>query len=323
MTSRERFVNALAFKPVDRFPLHELTPSDEMLQQWRTEGMPPDVTFGAYFGLDRTESVALDMRSRPKMQKFDELRDAAVLRKYYDAATPERYPTDLAQKAAAWRGRDFPLHVQAWQAGFFQIMRVGDAATLTEALLSLYDEPMLAHRVMDYVSDFFLECLGKALREVQPDYAVFGEPIAHNQGPVISPKMFREFVFPYYRKVTTFLRQHGVTHIILETMCNVWPLLPICIEAGITGLYCGMTRNASMDYLRVRREFGKSLALIGGIDAGPLLKGKKAIDAELARTVPPLLASGGYIPHLDARARNLPLESFRYYRAALNRMAQS
>jgi uroporphyrinogen decarboxylase len=55
---------------------------------------------------------------------------------------------------------------------------------------------------------------------------------------------------------------------------------------------------AGVDPYAWRREFGKKLLLRGGIAKAPLVQGGAAIDKELER-VKPLLAQGGFIPHLD------------------------
>lgn len=58
-----------------------------------------------------------------------------------------------------------------------------------------------------------------------------------------------------------------------------------------------------MDYRKLRREFGRDLRLIGGIDLDALLAGDAAIERELRDKVPELLAMGGCIPRADGRVR--------------------
>jgi uroporphyrinogen decarboxylase len=75
-----------------------------------------------------------------------------------------------------------------------------------------------------------------------------------------------------------------------------------------------------MDYRDLRREFGRDLRLIGGIDLDVLRCDKDAIRREVEEKVPALLADGGYIPMLDGRVRaDIPFESYCYYKRLLEK----
>jgi uroporphyrinogen decarboxylase len=73
-----------------------------------------------------------------------------------------------------------------------------------------------------------------------------------------------------------------------------------------------------MDVLDVRRRYGRTLRIWGGVDKRSLARGPAAIDAELAR-LKPLIAEGGYIPHIDHTCP--PDISFSNYRYHLKRLA--
>jgi hypothetical protein len=76
-----------------------------------------------------------------------------------------------------------------------------------------------------------------------------------------------------------------------------------------------------MDYGDLRREFGRDLRLIGGIDTDVLREDKPAIQREIEEKVPPLLAEGGYIPLADGRIRaDIPFENYVYYRQMLEKV---
>ncbi len=73
-----------------------------------------------------------------------------------------------------------------------------------------------------------------------------------------------------------------------------------------------------MDYRNLRKEFGRDLRLIGGLDLDVLHYGKDAIRRELLEKVPPLIADGGYIPLADGRVRkDVPFENYHFYRQLL------
>jgi uroporphyrinogen decarboxylase len=76
-----------------------------------------------------------------------------------------------------------------------------------------------------------------------------------------------------------------------------------------------------MDYRNIRREFGRDLGLIGGIDLDVLRRDKEAIRREIEEKVPPLLADGGYVPLADGRVReDVAFENYTYYRRLLEQV---
>jgi hypothetical protein len=76
-----------------------------------------------------------------------------------------------------------------------------------------------------------------------------------------------------------------------------------------------------MDYLDLRKEFGRDLRLIAGIDLDVLRQGWRSIRHELEIKVEPLIREGGYIPLADGRVReDIPYENYVYYRRLLERI---
>jgi hypothetical protein len=84
------------------------------------------------------------------------------------------------------------------------------------------------------------------------------------------------------------------------------------MDAGID-LIWPLERASDMDPVRLRKKFGKSLRLSGGVDKRVLAKGKAAIDEHLAELAP-LVDEGGYIPTVDHTVPpDVSWEDFLYY----------
>ena len=92
-------------------------------------------------------------------------------------------------------------------------------------------------------------------------------------------------MLPRYRKVIDFARSRGVRYFGLDSDGQIDPLIPVWMDAGIDILY-PFEVQAGMDVLAVRRKYGKSLRIWGGVDKRVLAPGKEAIDAELRRVAP-------------------------------------
>jgi uroporphyrinogen decarboxylase len=176
---------------------------------------------------------------------------------------------------------------------------------------------------MEIYSEFAVRLAERVLREVEIDYASFSEPIGGNDRPLLSPQTYDEFVLPSYRPALDVLRRHGVDTIMYVTYANSRVLLPNVLKAGFNCVWACEVNVEAMDYRDLRREFGRDLRLIGGIDLDTLLDDKEAIRREIEEKVPPLLAEGGYVPLADGRVRgNVPFENYAYYRRLLERVTQ-
>ncbi|MBI2192249.1 MAG: hypothetical protein HYU36_09715 [Planctomycetes bacterium] len=255
--------------------------------------------------------------TRPSMDQYlrfpvETPADFPAMKARYDPRTPGRYPADWAERVAAWKARDYPLCLLTnGTFGFYSMARRWMG---TENLsMAFHDYPDLLHEMMEFLADFFIEAARPALESVTPDYFNFFEDLAYKTGPLLSPDQFRQFLLRPYQRVTSFLRQHGVKHLWLDSDGNTEVLIPLFLEAGITCHWpCEIA--AGMDPVKLRRRFGRDLALCGGIDKRELARDRKAIEQEVLRKLPPLLESGGYIPTVDHTVPpDVPYDNFLYY----------
>jgi hypothetical protein len=226
--------------------------------------------------------------------------------------SPTRYPLWWDEWVKVWQDRDYPLCLLTNGAlGLYSRLRsfIG-----TENLSYLfYDDPALVEEMLEFITDFLLATVDRALREVRFDYFNFFEDFAGKGGPLVSPRLFRKFFLPNYKRIVGRLRQSGISHFWLDSDGDVDVLIPLMIEAGITCLW-PLEQASGMDPVRLRKEYGRDIALAGGIDKRELTKDKKAIERELHAKIPPMLDTGGYIPHLDHTfPPDISYESLLYY----------
>jgi len=237
--------------------------------------------------------------------------DWEALKKRFDPAAPARFPADWSERCARCR-REGPalILVGSRQPGFFGFVR--ELLGPERALTAFCDEPALVHDMMDCNAEFLVNLLPRALDEAPVTAVMFWEDMCYRGGPLISPAMFREFMLPCYRRVTEVIRKHGVDAIYVDSDGNIEQLIPLWLEGGVNGMF-PMEVAAGMDVRKTRREYGRDLFLIGGIDKRVLARDRKAIDRELAAKLP-LTEQGGYIPHLDhAIPHDVPYANFAYY----------
>jgi uroporphyrinogen-III decarboxylase len=153
------------------------------------------------------------------------------------------------------------------------------------------------HDVMAHYADFIIETSRPVLERIQVDYFTFNEDMSMKSGPLLSPATFRKFIYPHLVRVVTFLREHGARYVAVDTDGNPTALIPLLMDAGIDTLW-PLERAADVDPLVLRRRFGRSLRLWGGVDKRVLTQGRAAICAHLRQMIP-LIEEGGFIPTVD------------------------
>ena len=223
-----------------------------------------------------------------------------------------RLPDDWPEILPVLQERPCPLMLSGM--GFYGGARylLGDVKVLT----TFYDDPELMRDIVGHLADFMVTLYSRVLDRVDVDAVEFFEDMCYKVGPLISPRMFREFILPAYKKVTACLRERGVKVLIVDTDGNCWRLLPLFVEGGVTTM-SPMQSNAGMDVVEVQEAF-PCLTLMGGVDKTKVAAGREAIDQELAK-VSRALQHGGYIPHVDHwTPPDVSWEDFKYYRENLN-----
>jgi uroporphyrinogen decarboxylase len=134
--------------------------------------------------------------------------------------------------------------------------------------------------------------------------------------------MYREFCMGPLKRVTCVLRHYGVHHIIVDSDGNNDLLIPLWLEAGVTGLR-PFEIAAGCDPIATRRQYGRNLIIQGGIDKRALAQGKEDIDREILSKVPWLCVQGGYFPQVDHLVPpDVSLENYTHYSRLLRAVVE-
>ena len=146
--------------------------------------------------------------------------------------------------------------------------------------------------------------------------------MTYNCGSFISPQFFKEIFLPQYKRLTGFLKHHGVKNIIVDSDGNSLELIPLWIEGGITGHYPLEQCCPDMNILNLRKKF-PNLQLFGGINKKVISKDKNAVDLELNK-ISDVIKQRGYIPYADhCIVEDVPLENMIYYRDRLRNIIEN
>ena len=188
----------------------------------------------------------------------------------------------------------------------------------TELLYMVYDQPDLIHACMQTWLDLADDVIARHQQVVPVDELFLAEDICYNHGPLISPDMMREFLFPYYQQLLANMRSRRIDkarplHLQVDTDGFCDPVIDLYRELGMNYM-SPFEVAAGCDVLRTARAY-PDLRLLGGIDKRILATTKDAIDREIDRILPVLHARGGYIPTCDHGVpEEVTLDNYMHYR---------
>ena len=321
MNSRQRFLETMRFGRPDRVPYFEEGLRPDVLEAWKSQGLTSSADLAARFAHDEREEIELDVDPHPWPRRWPAgTAELKAFQACLDPYDPGRLPEDWSERVPRWQGHSHVLMLRVHR-GFFLSLGVEDWRRFKQVVELTHDDPAFVRSLLKVQGEFAAALTERALDGVQVDAAIFSEPIGGNSGALIGPRMYADLVVPGYRPLMEVLRRHGVAVLILRTYANARALVPVLLQAGFDCLWACETNAEAMDYRSLRREFGRDLRLIGGIDLDVLRGDKEAIRRELEEKVPPLLAQGGYVPLADGRVRpDIPLENYIYYRELLEKI---
>jgi Uroporphyrinogen decarboxylase (URO-D) len=227
-----------------------------------------------------------------------------------------RLPDNWTQMVQELKARNYPLIIGS-NNGFYGTPR--KLLGPENVLFTFHDDPELIKDINNYLVDFWIALYDQVLDQIDADCALIWEDMCYKAGPLISPAMFREFMLPQYKKLTSFLRDRGVKIILVDTDGDCRRLLPLFIEGGVTGLF-PFEVTGGMDIVQVRKSFPR-LQIIGGLDKTKVAAGRRTIDEELEAKVPFMLEQGGYVACLDHSVPpDISWGNFAHYRDRLKEM---
>jgi uroporphyrinogen decarboxylase len=243
--------------------------------------------------------------------------EAAILWRM-NPETPERYEDLDDRMAEARDAASRGLMITQNLVGGYMYLRslIGPE----DLLYAFYDKPELIHACMEAWFELADAVIAHHQEHVTLDEFFLAEDICYNSGPLISPAMMKDFLFPYYQQLIANIKARQLDpdrhlYVQVDTDGFADPVIPLYREAIGMDAMSPFEVAAGCDVVRAGREY-PDLAIFGGIDKRVLASGRDAIDAELARIIPVMRARGGYIPTSDHGVpAEVPYADYLYYRA--------
>ena len=164
-----------------------------------------------------------------------------------------------------------------------------------------------------YIDMFISQYEDLFSKEGKPDGFFISEDLGFKQRPFMSPAMYKELIMPGHKMLIDFAHSLGLP-LMMHSCGFIEPLIPHMIEAGLDGLQA-MEVKAGMDLLRIHKNYGEKLALMGGLDIRALeTNNKTKIDEELEAKIPVVKEGFAYFLHTDHSVpKSVDFDTYSYF----------
>ncbi|NLV41271.1 MAG: methyltransferase [Candidatus Hydrogenedentes bacterium] len=167
-------------------------------------------------------------------------------------------------------------------------------------LLMLAAEPDRVNRFLDKTVELHLANLERFLGAVGPhvDIVLFGDDLGMQNGPQMSPDMYREYFKPRHAQMWARAKELADVKIMLHCCGGVRELLPDLIDAGLDAINPVQVSCRGMDAAGLKRDFGRDLTFWGGgCDTRDILPNgtPEAVAAHVRAQVETMNPGGGFV----------------------------
>ncbi|MEM1558439.1 MAG: uroporphyrinogen decarboxylase family protein [Candidatus Bathyarchaeia archaeon] len=175
--------------------------------------------------------------------------------------------------------------------------------------IDLYRNPYFVRKLMEKIAG---ACRGfaKLMAEAGIDALFVTDDYADSRGPLINPKLFREYELPNLREVVNIGKRYGIP-VLKHSDGNLYPILEDIIDTGICALH--PMEPGVMDLKYVKERYGSRICLIGNVDCKYVLTfgSEEDVRRDVRRCIESAAQGGGFILassnslHANVRVENI------------------
>ena len=153
-----------------------------------------------------------------------------------------------------------------------------------------------AKKVFDDRGEFALEVV-KTLAENEAPLIIIWDDYGFKNGLFMSPKSFRDYVFPWIKRICDAAHKHG-TKVMLHSDGDLTKIFEDIINCGVDALNPiePTTANPEYDIFKLHAKYGDKLTFVGNISPTMLATGEiSEIEEYSKKLIRELAPGGGYI----------------------------
>ena len=318
MTSRERVMQAFEHKETDKVPRwcgasdefwakakSELDLDDEGLRRRfgddfrrvysRYKGpsheLGENITWESPFGVQR-KGIGYGQPTSHPLADITSVKDA----ENYPWPDPDWVETGHIKDDAKQWGGEYAVLGGEWSPFWHDVI---DLVGHERLYFMMYDYPETAEYLFSKVTDYYYQVSKRTFEEASGMVDIFfiGNDLGGQNGPLLGVDLFRRFLLPPIKRLIDLGHRHGLK-VMMHCCGGYRPLIPDMIKAGMDGLHALQPDAAGMEPAKLKRDFGGSILLNGGIDSKRVLidgESPEWVRQETVKTLEIMAPGGGYI----------------------------
>jgi uroporphyrinogen decarboxylase len=166
-------------------------------------------------------------------------------------------------------------------------------------LMALVAEPSFADRLMEQITDIYIESCNNYLDEVGGYIQVFTywDDVNTQDGWMISPDLYRRMIKPKQRRLVEAIKRKTDARLFFHGCGAAFDLIPDLIDLGFDIFNPVQVSARGMDTKRLKQTYGNDITFWGGIDTQRVLPFGKPADVvdEVKRRIDDLAPGGGFV----------------------------
>jgi uroporphyrinogen decarboxylase len=171
---------------------------------------------------------------------------------------------------------------------------------LENFFMALVSEPKIADRMMEKMTELYIQANDDYLEQVGPflDVVVYWDDICGQNGWLVRPDLYIRMVKPKQRRLVEAIKKKTKAKIFYHGCGAVYDLIPHLIGAGFDIINPVQVSARGMDTRRLKESYGREIVFWGGgVDTQHTLPfGKPAeVAEEVRRRIDDLAPGGGFV----------------------------
>jgi uroporphyrinogen decarboxylase len=170
---------------------------------------------------------------------------------------------------------------------------------LESFLIALVTEPEFADRMMDCITDIYIESCKNYLEQMGEYIQVFTywDDICGQDGWLIAPDLYRRVIKPKQRRLLEAIKSHTDAKVYYHCCGAAFELIPDLIDLGFDILNPVQVSARGMDTKRLKEEYGQDITFWGSVDTQRVLPfgTPEEVRDEAKRRIDDLAPGGGFV----------------------------
>lgn len=176
--------------------------------------------------------------------------------------------------------------------------------------LAAMEKPELVAHLLERIGGWYCAVFERMAKFPRVAGLWLGDDLAYTEGFFVSPRVYRQHLFPWYERLAETCRQKGL-FFIFHSDGRLWEILEDLITIGIHALH--PIEPKAMDIREVKARVRGRLCLIGNVDLGyTLTRGSpREVEEEVKGLIRDLAPGGGWcLGSSNSITEYVPLENY-------------